>query len=171
MPVSFLLAGNFIAGKIMQKSTPESVCTKFAASKSKKAVKTGDEPAKKVDKAGRKCYNKRVDRLPAMGAAFSGALFHGRGHGQQFLLRRRFSVDELKNAASKAVGTKAVMRALKAGSVRCVYVARDIDTFLYQKVTRACEEADVPLRRVDETKALGAACGLEIPCAAAAILK
>ena len=38
-------------------------------------------------------------------------------------------------------------------------------------VTRACEDAGVPIRRVDETKALGAACGLDIPCAAAAILK
>ena len=36
---------------------------------------------------------------------------------------------------------------------------------------RACEDAGVPIRRVDETKALGAACGLDIPCAAAAILK
>ena len=85
--------------------------------------------------------------------------------------RRDFSVEDLKNSVSKAVGTKAVMRALKAGSAQRVYVARDIDTFLYQKVTRACEDAGVPIRRVDETKALGAACGLDIPCAAAAILK
>lgn len=68
-------------------------------------------------------------------------------------------MEDLKNSVSKAVGTKAVMRALKAGSAQRVYVARDIDTFLYQKVTRACEDAGVPIRRVDETKALGAACG------------
>ena len=66
-------------------------------------------------------------------------------------------MEDLKNSVSKAVGTKAVMRALKAGSAQRVYVARDIDTFLYQKVTRACEDAGVPIRRVDETKALGAA--------------
>ena len=77
-------------------------------------------------------------------------------------------MEDLKNSVSKAVGTKAVMRALKAGSAQRVYVAR---AFLYQKVTRACEDAGVPIRRVDETKALGAACGLDIPCAAAAILK
>ena len=71
-------------------------------------------------------------------------------------------MEDLKNSVSKAVGTKAVMRALKAGSAQRVYVARDIDTFLYQKVTRACEDAGVPIRRVDETKALGAACGLDI---------
>ena len=75
-------------------------------------------------------------------------------------------MEDLKNSVSKAVGTKAVMRAAQR-----VYVARDIDTFLYQKVTRACEDAGVPIRRVDETKTLGAACGLDIPCAAAAILK
>ena len=61
-------------------------------------------------------------------------------------------MEDLKNSVSKAVGTKAVMRALKAGSAQRVYVARDIDTFLYQKVTRACEDAGVPIRRVDETK-------------------
>lgn len=53
-------------------------------------------------------------------------------------------MEDLKNSVSKAVGTKAVMRALKAGSAQRVYVARDIDTFLYQKVTRACEDAGVP---------------------------
>ena len=55
-------------------------------------------------------------------------------------------MEDLKNSVSKAVGTKAVMRALKAGSAQRVYVARDIDTFLYQKVTRACEDAGVPIR-------------------------
>lgn len=80
-------------------------------------------------------------------------------------------MEDLKNSGNKAVGTKAVMRALKSGTAVRVYVARDIDTFLYQKVTRACEEAGVPVRRVDETKVLGEVCGLEIPCAAAALLR
>lgn len=80
-------------------------------------------------------------------------------------------MEDLKNSVNKAVGTKAVMRALKSGTAVRVYVARDIDTFLYQKVTRACEDAGVPVRRVDETRALGEVCGLEIPCAAAALLR
>lgn len=77
----------------------------------------------------------------------------------------------LKSAAKKAVGTKAVLRALNAREAVSVYVASDIDTFLYQKVTRACAEANVPVRKVESNKELGKACGLKIGCAAAAVCK
>ena len=80
-------------------------------------------------------------------------------------------MEELKLHANKAVGTKAVLRALKAGTAARVYVASDIDTFLYQKVIRAAEEAGVPMRRVESNKELGRSCGLTIGCAAAALLK
>ncbi len=80
-------------------------------------------------------------------------------------------MQELKSAARKAVGTKAVLRALKACEAAYAYVASDIDTFLYQKVTRACAEANVPVRKVDSMDELGRACGLTIACAAAAVLK
>lgn len=80
-------------------------------------------------------------------------------------------MEMLKAAASKAVGTKAVLRALNAGQAACVFVASDIDTFLYQKVTRACAEANVPVSRVESNRELGRACGLKIGCAAAAVLK
>ena len=80
-------------------------------------------------------------------------------------------MEMLKSAAKKAVGTKAVLRALNAREAACVYVASDIDTFLYQKVTRACAEVNVPVRKVESNKELGKACGLAIGCAAAAICK
>lgn len=80
-------------------------------------------------------------------------------------------MENLKNAQSRAVGTKAVMRALKSSSAQRVYVARDIDTFLYQKVVRACEDAGVPVIRVDKASELGKICGLTIGCAAAAITR
>ncbi|MBQ8554698.1 MAG: ribosomal L7Ae/L30e/S12e/Gadd45 family protein [Clostridia bacterium] len=80
-------------------------------------------------------------------------------------------MEELKLSANKAVGTKAVLRALKAGDAVRVYVASDIDTFLYQKVTRACEEVRVPVKRVESSKELGRVCSLTIGCAAAALLK
>ena len=80
-------------------------------------------------------------------------------------------MEMLKSAAKKAVGTKAVLRALNAGEAACVYVASDIDTFLYQKVTRACAEANVPVIKVETAKELGRACSLTINCAAAAVCK
>ena len=80
-------------------------------------------------------------------------------------------MENLKSAAKKAVGTKAVLRALASKEAACVYVASDIDTFLYQKVTRACAEAGVLVKRVESNKELGKVCGLQIGCAAAAVLK
>ena len=78
-------------------------------------------------------------------------------------------MEMLKSAAKKAVGTKEVLRALKANEAAHVFVASDIDTFLYQKVTRACADVNVPVRKVESNKELGKACGLSIGCAAAAI--
>lgn len=80
-------------------------------------------------------------------------------------------MEELKLAANKAVGTKAVLRALKAGEAAYVCVATDVDTFLYQKVVRACDAAGVAVRKVGSMKELGRACGLTIDCAAAAKLR
>ena len=64
-----------------------------------------------------------------------------------------------------------VLRALKAGTIAKVYVANDSDTFLYQRVTRAAEEAGVPAIRIETMKELGEACCVAVPTAAAGILK
>ena len=80
-------------------------------------------------------------------------------------------MERLKEAAVKVVGSKQVQRALKLGSLSRVYVAQDIDTFLYQKVTRAAEAAGVPVHAVKSSLELGHACGLEIASAAAGIPK
>ena len=62
-------------------------------------------------------------------------------------------------------------RALKAGTAARAYVANDADTFIFQQVIRAAEEAGVPCVRVAEMKELGIVCGVEVPAAAAAVLK
>lgn len=80
-------------------------------------------------------------------------------------------MEMLKNAPARVVGTKQVLRGLKAGSLARVYVANDADTFLFQRVRQATEEAGVPLTRVASMKELGNACGVAIGCAAAAILR
>jgi large subunit ribosomal protein L7A len=80
-------------------------------------------------------------------------------------------MEELRAAANKAVGSKAVLRALKAGEALRVYIATDTDMFLYQKVIRAAEEAGVRLVKVESGKELGRVCGLTIGCAAAALCR
>ncbi len=80
-------------------------------------------------------------------------------------------MEMLRSAAKKVVGTKQVTRALKAGSVVRAYVAGDADTFIYQQVVRAAEEAGVPCIRVNTMKELGMTAGVEVPAASAAVLR
>ncbi len=80
-------------------------------------------------------------------------------------------MESLKNNANRIVGTKQVLRAVKAGKLQRVYVANDVDTFLYQQVIRAAEAAQVPVTRVASMKELGEACGVQVPAAAAGIVK
>jgi len=80
-------------------------------------------------------------------------------------------METLKNAAVKVVGTKQVLRALKAGTAARAYVANDADTFLFQRIVTAAEAAGVPVVRVGSMKELGIACGVEVATASAAIVK
>ncbi len=79
-------------------------------------------------------------------------------------------MEALKTSAKRVVGTKQVLRGLKAGSLSRVYVADDVDVFLFQRVIRAAGEAKVPVTRVPSMKELGQACGVEVDTAAAGIL-
>ncbi len=78
-------------------------------------------------------------------------------------------MDALRTAGNRVVGTRQVLRALKAGTLSRVYVANDSDTFLFQRILRAAEAAGVPVTRVPAMKELGRACGVDVPAAAAGI--
>ncbi len=80
-------------------------------------------------------------------------------------------MEELKAAAQKVVGSKQVLRALKAGNALRAYVANDVDTFLFQRIVTAAEAAGVPVVRVASMRELGVCCGVEVAAAAAAIVR
>ena len=80
-------------------------------------------------------------------------------------------MEMLKSGASKVVGTRQVLRALKAGRLSRAYVGNDADTYIYQQVVRAAEEAGVPCVRVATMKELGMLCGVAVPAAAAGVLR
>ena len=71
-------------------------------------------------------------------------------------------MEELKAAARKVVGSKQVLRALKAGNALRAYVGNDADTFLFQRIGTAAEAA---------MRELGVCCGVEVAAAAAAIVR
>ena len=80
-------------------------------------------------------------------------------------------MDALRAGGRKVAGTKQVLRGLKAGELARVYVASDADTFIYQQVVRTAEDAGVPCVRVATMQELGMVCGLEVPTAAAGLLR
>ena len=80
-------------------------------------------------------------------------------------------MEALKTGGRRVVGTKQVIRALKANELSRVYAATDADTFIYQQIVRAAEAAGIPCVRVPSMKELGMVCGVQVPAAAAGLLK
>ena len=57
-------------------------------------------------------------------------------------------MEALKASTSKVVGTRQVLRAIRNGGLKCVYVAEDADTFLFQRITQSAENAGIAVKRV-----------------------
>lgn len=71
----------------------------------------------------------------------------------------------------KAVGARQTARALRAGHVRRMYLARDAAPAVTGPVERLCRELSVEVEWTDTMKQLGQACGIAVGTAAAAALK
>ena len=80
-------------------------------------------------------------------------------------------LEELKNPASRVVGTKQLLRALASGKVARVFVAEDSDDFIYRRVRQAADEAKVPVTVVKTMAQLGQACRVDVDTAAAGLLR
>ena len=78
-------------------------------------------------------------------------------------------LSELKTA-NKVTGAKQVTRALKNGAVRQVFLARDADPRITEPVALLCRERGVETADVPTMQELGAACGISVGSAVAAIL-
>ena len=78
-------------------------------------------------------------------------------------------LSELKTA-SKVTGAKQVTRALKNGSVRLVFLAQDADPRVTDPVALLCQEQGVETETVPTMTELGAAGGIAVGSAVAAIL-
>ena len=79
-------------------------------------------------------------------------------------------LEELKQD-NKVVGIKQLRRALANGSACKVFLAEDADPALTGPIARACEQQNVPCVRVATMRELGAACGICVGAACAAILR
>ncbi|MBO8165261.1 MAG: 50S ribosomal protein L7ae-like protein [Brevibacillus sp.] len=81
------------------------------------------------------------------------------------------SYEKVERAKELTIGIKQTMKAIANDQVEEVYISRDADQRLTQKVQLLCKEKGVPVIYVDSMNRLGKACGIEVGAAAAAIKK
>ena len=79
-------------------------------------------------------------------------------------------LEKLRNS-DKVVGTRRLVRAVLAGEISQVYLAKDADLFIVRQVKEACNRANVRIFEVDTMKELGEACGVDVKTASAGIRK
>lgn len=68
------------------------------------------------------------------------------------------------------VGTKQTAKMLEQQRAIEVYVARDADPQMREKIVHLCERAGVPIKWIDTMKDLGETCGIDIGAATAALV-
>ncbi|KFZ43467.1 50S ribosomal protein L7ae-like protein [Anoxybacillus flavithermus] len=81
------------------------------------------------------------------------------------------SYEKVAQAKQIIVGTKQTVRALKDGNVKEVVIAEDADVAVIEKVIKAANDRNVPIVKVDSTKKLGKACGIDVGAATVAIIR
>lgn len=78
-------------------------------------------------------------------------------------------LQDLKTA-KRVTGAKQVTRALKNGNARQVFLAENADPRVTEPIASLCEEYDVAVEAVPTMEALGAACGIAVGSAVAALI-
>lgn len=80
-------------------------------------------------------------------------------------------LEELAAGRRKAVGFKRACKALEQGQALVVYLAQDADQELKVQLTQLAQVHSVRLVAVPTMQELGRVCGIQVPAAAAALLK
>lgn len=80
-------------------------------------------------------------------------------------------LDELRKTKFRVVGTGEVVKVLKAGNAKKVFVARDATQSVVEPVLKLCEEKKIEVLQAESMKELGAACGIHVGAASAALLR
>ncbi|MCE5201296.1 MAG: ribosomal L7Ae/L30e/S12e/Gadd45 family protein [Synergistaceae bacterium] len=71
----------------------------------------------------------------------------------------------------RIAGINSVLRNLKAGCIRKVFLSKEADPALLKEITRAAEAGGVPIEWAEDSMQLGRACAIARKTAAAALLK
>ena len=79
--------------------------------------------------------------------------------------------ERLKKHAMRVVGARQVLRAIQAQKAEEVFLAMDADKALRSRIERAANEAGTPLRMVSTMEEIAFLARVDVPSAAACILK
>ncbi|MBO5168641.1 MAG: ribosomal L7Ae/L30e/S12e/Gadd45 family protein [Phascolarctobacterium sp.] len=80
------------------------------------------------------------------------------------------TLDDLMQAEKRTVGVKQTEKAVNKGVALKVFVAKDADERVTEKLVELCEEKAVSVVMVETMHELGKACGIHVKAAAAAIV-
>lgn len=80
------------------------------------------------------------------------------------------SYDKVKQAGKICIGTKQTTKAVELGKTNEVFVAKDADPRITNKMVSLCKKMDITVTYVDSMKSLGKACGIEVGAAMAAVV-
>lgn len=72
--------------------------------------------------------------------------------------------------AQRVVGAKQTLKAVQAGQVELVYLARDADEHVTGPIRQACENQGIKIIEVDTMAQLGKACGIDVGAAVAGLV-
>ena len=75
------------------------------------------------------------------------------------------------NTPAKVVGAKQTRRALTDGRAEKLFLAADADPRVTGPLLRLAQETGVPVQEIPTMKQLGAACGIAVGSAAAAVVR
>lgn len=80
------------------------------------------------------------------------------------------SYDKVQQADKLCVGTKQAIRLVEQGLAAEVFVAKDADPRVTNKMINLCKKCGVKVTYVDSMKQLGKVCGIEVGAAMAAVV-
>ncbi|WP_232699788.1 50S ribosomal protein L7ae-like protein [Brevibacillus daliensis] len=81
------------------------------------------------------------------------------------------SYEKVEWAKELTIGINQTTKVVEHDQAMEVFLAKDADKRLIQKIALLCKEKGVPINYVDSMKRLGKACGIQVGAAACAIKK
>lgn len=79
--------------------------------------------------------------------------------------------ERLKKHAMRVVGARQVLRAIQAQKAEMVFLAMDADKTLRSQIENAAKEKGTPLQMVSTMEEIAQLCRVDVPSAAACVLK